>query len=472
MLRAVFFILFFAGFVPTTFFAAKFSLTPKGVLGCAVSLTGPIEKGDADRLKAFLAENNFPEWDQYRTGRICLDSPGGSFSEGVELAKLFNTQGFGTGVEAGKRCESACALAFMGGTKIGDEEFRSPHRVLHPRAKLGFHAPNLSIPDQQYAKEAVNRAFLIAIEGIADILEARAAGQLVMPQSLLIEMLRTPADKMHWVENVGEAAGWEIALTPVVLPNIEVGQLTGTLCWNLYATLSKRVFSNHDEADIDGNPTVLGNLLDIRDSQSGLSFERDILDGPDVPKCEVTLFEPYNQSSGHGFGRFPDSFGSSSATIWPFMFHSAGTKLVDLPIGLDSAAKKVRIAAKGHSAAQPVKRDVPMACWHSLPRARIVNVKNFVNLRQSARFDGRIIREVPLGEVVALTNHRRPVFIATTPARRQECEAVCTAVNAGRRDTATVSAARTCVAEHAVWYEITDSFGNRGFVSRIFLGGG
>ena len=104
--------------LPTSLPAAEFSRANGGDLRCSLSLSGPIEPGDADDLKTFLAQNGIQEWDLYRKDRICLDSPGGSFSEGVKLAKLFNLRGIGTGVEAGKRCESACALAFMGGTSV------------------------------------------------------------------------------------------------------------------------------------------------------------------------------------------------------------------------------------------------------------------------------------------------------------------------------------------------------------------
>lgn len=96
-------------------------------------VTGPIDLGFADRLRAHLDADS----EGYR---VRLDSPGGNLVEGLAVGRLIRERGLHTevgslrtgdyGLElAPGACASACAIAFLGGAA----------RSLSDPAALGFH---------------------------------------------------------------------------------------------------------------------------------------------------------------------------------------------------------------------------------------------------------------------------------------------------------------------------------------------
>lgn len=206
-------------------------------LKCFATLSGPILPGDADKLHAFLAETYsanrggevagiaIPDiYTDFQLGaRICLDSPGGSLAEAVRMADVLlggrdgdeeNLTGIGTAVSAGARCESACAVFFLaGGQWISSHLGRRADRVLHVAGKLGFHAPAIAVPDQNYSKNSVEKAFDTALASIAAVGERMSF--LRMRHSLLQLMLDTPPSQMSYVETIGQAAEWNIQLEGV-----------------------------------------------------------------------------------------------------------------------------------------------------------------------------------------------------------------------------------------------------------------
>lgn len=98
----------------------------------SVYLEGEIDAADPGRLETLIATNRMT------SASIYLDSPGGSLSAAMEIARLIRRNGFWTHVgsyapEASKprpgRCVSACVLAYAGGR----------WRFLHANASLGVH---------------------------------------------------------------------------------------------------------------------------------------------------------------------------------------------------------------------------------------------------------------------------------------------------------------------------------------------
>jgi hypothetical protein len=85
--------------------------------GC-VTLSGPIEPGDRQRLRAFMAEQRQARWD---LNCIDLNSPGGDVAAAVLIAAFVNgrpedqSDQLLTTIHAGDTCASACALIFFAG---------------------------------------------------------------------------------------------------------------------------------------------------------------------------------------------------------------------------------------------------------------------------------------------------------------------------------------------------------------------
>ena len=109
-------------------------------------LAGKIVSGDFDRFYALArdlnltAKPNSGEPVNTAVSALCLDSPGGKWIEGRQIALFVHKYGIATRVLAGTECYSSCALVFMAGRSLGGE-VDGPRRILHVQGRLGSHAP-------------------------------------------------------------------------------------------------------------------------------------------------------------------------------------------------------------------------------------------------------------------------------------------------------------------------------------------
>ncbi len=203
--------------------AAEISPETPDEMQCYITLQGPIEPGDVDLIRSalmnFLTDhpedstlfypNSMNSW-----RKVCFDSPGGSFEEGVEIAQYLHEERIGSAVASGAQCLSACAVAFMGGTNdTRGDGGTIPFRQLHPLGKLGFHSPFIEVPVRNYTSQIVQLAFEGALSNIALLLER--ADEMHIQRSLVIEMLATPSNEFSYIETVGDASRWGIAIAPV-----------------------------------------------------------------------------------------------------------------------------------------------------------------------------------------------------------------------------------------------------------------
>lgn len=203
---------------------------------CAIFLVGPIEQGDLSKLELAYdeydlhrSEMNPQYWqDDDQHIRICLNSDGGALSEGIKIARFLIDNGMGSVVLESASCQSACAVAFMGGTYFPeDDRGPLPFRVIYPSSILGFHAPSLNIPDSNYSAKVVKDAYATALVSVAQIEDIATDG--AFPRSLLIEMLKTNPDDMLIVDRVEQAVRWGIivasvqAIQPLTSDLVQVG---------------------------------------------------------------------------------------------------------------------------------------------------------------------------------------------------------------------------------------------------------
>ncbi|MCB8840244.1 hypothetical protein [Aurantimonas sp. VKM B-3413] len=118
--------------------AATFSVSRQDGGRPLITLAGTIGQGDADRLRALLARAEGKEKLRYNA-TVALNSPGGSFLEGMALGQLFRENMLKTVVRSSDACLSACALAFLGGSETLPNGF-TIRRILEPGGRLAFHA--------------------------------------------------------------------------------------------------------------------------------------------------------------------------------------------------------------------------------------------------------------------------------------------------------------------------------------------
>lgn len=188
--------------------AADFTLGGNAEMECYATLSGVIARGDTERVALAL--------DQSNTGPVCLDSPGGLWAEGISLMELFYERAIPTAIAAGARCESACAVAFLGGSTraLNVVPFRA--RFLHVNGHLGFHAPYVEVPPGQYDQATVLAAFAKAMEVVTEL--TAWSERLALPDAFLVRMFGTPYDDMDMIDTVGKASELSVQLVGHSLP--------------------------------------------------------------------------------------------------------------------------------------------------------------------------------------------------------------------------------------------------------------
>ena len=135
-----------------------------------IEISGVIEKGDTDKLQALVETSGFSECIAEGlcpyNNTISLNSPGGNLVEALKLGEFIAAQNFNTLIAKGAVCESACALAFLGGY-TNYEGFFFPRRYVHETATLGIHRPYFRLPDRSYSSEEVGSIVEIVNAGVS-----------------------------------------------------------------------------------------------------------------------------------------------------------------------------------------------------------------------------------------------------------------------------------------------------------------
>lgn len=441
------------------------------VMGCAVRVSGLITDGAAGRLRNLLetidplTDGGMFESKRWNSGnhgfRVCFDSPGGSLTEGIKMARVIKELYFGTAVPEGAICESACAIAFMAGMQMTESDYEGApslvDRVLHPKGVLGFHAPSLSISDGTYNKKVVSSAYAIALKSVSEILDLIEEIRIDFPQSLLREMLATPPEQMLRVDTVEQAIKWGINAAPTRFSGLPLMVIFEEKC-------GKYGGGSQD--------------IDEFYSQIELTFIDERSD-PHYPEISVRLAVPTGfgmefsnpcyvvfSLSGTREKYLSDQMGFMGIRggTYPFATYPAKTRLSSLPAPDFSADMALIESFRGN---QNLKVEFE-SCWLSSPVVRVSNVNEYVNLRSQPDFSARIIREIPLGEQARPMRYENLTVIGGDQ-NRQSCVKACQAFSANRDDSTARDRALECIEDNMLWYKITDARGNRGWVSRKFL---
>jgi hypothetical protein len=207
--------LLFLGFACTPLQAASIEL---GGGGCDIKLSGEIVEGDAAKLRAALSEaerlNALGEPNSRLT--LCLDSPGGSFTEALEMIDAMRRSqesifyDMSTYVDAETQCYSACALVFLAGSSLSDYDIE-PFRTMHVRAKLGLHAP-FGTQGTVVSQQAADAYFKAGMSAVTKLM--KTLGQELLPDSLRLEMLAHMGggSDVFEIDTIDKAGRWNIGL--------------------------------------------------------------------------------------------------------------------------------------------------------------------------------------------------------------------------------------------------------------------
>lgn len=201
-----------------------------------IEITGEIKADDVAQIEALLEEGKRLRGqygDILNFFEAHLNSPGGSFKAGIDIARLFNRYQVPTKVNAGSECLSACAVIFMSGYWAGYEGPNTRARHVVWPARLGFHRPFLgkvnpvitpgvlaqTNPDELAAIFA--EEFFAAFDaGNALIQEMLEVDPGAWSTELLVDMLTATSQGTNaafvYLESVEDALSWDITVGGVV----------------------------------------------------------------------------------------------------------------------------------------------------------------------------------------------------------------------------------------------------------------
>ncbi len=137
---------------------------------CAVTFYGEIKLGDENVFNALTPD--------CKGGGVLLKSEGGSLVAGLRIGELIREKGLETAVAFDARCASACALAWLGGTK----------RYMSTSSWIGFHAA-YTLDDLGTANES----------GIGNALVGAYMTTLGLPKSAVIFAASAKPNEMNWL---------------------------------------------------------------------------------------------------------------------------------------------------------------------------------------------------------------------------------------------------------------------------------
>lgn len=289
-------------------------------MGCMATLSGTIVSGDLERVQEALSER--PRY----AGKLCLNSGGGSYHEGLRLAAWFREEYVATAIGRNAHCESACAIAFMGGTAFTESDIGDlPDRTLHPLGMLGFHAPRLVVPDGNYAKDNVSEAYDTAISSIEGLM--RMASSIWFQQTLTVEMLATQPRYMRYIKTVGEASQWGIAISPV----IERRQITINDIWRACANIDGFLLDktpNVERGDDDGITASLNNGEFRAEVENG--FRQEGATGCNISYA-VANTSAYREFDWGGYASINDIW-----PLWAYQFYTPETPIKQIALKNDT----------------------------------------------------------------------------------------------------------------------------------------
>jgi hypothetical protein len=135
-----------------------------------VLVKGKMVAGDIDTFRTKTAG--------VQNALVIFHSDGGHLIAGIEIGKMIRLKNYFTAVPSGSRCASACAIAWLGGTR----------RFLDGNAKIGFHAA------------FVVRSGQASETGVGNALLGSYLGQLGLPEAAIVYITKAAPNSMTWLD--------------------------------------------------------------------------------------------------------------------------------------------------------------------------------------------------------------------------------------------------------------------------------
>lgn len=499
---------FFLGFCFAVFLSsAALSATISDVESevCQVRLSGQILKGDADVLRdLYLAKGLFEGG--VHGEALCLESPGGALAEALKMGRFLHDYGIRTRLEEGASCLSACAVLFMLGTQYEDHGAGDGHnadRRMHVTARLGFHRPELRLPEGgSVANEQLERAYDLAIQTALEYIRLANLSSLretYIPSDLIEVMMERYGEDYFYIDTVGKAGRWNIGLDGVMPPRVMDAVSAVNACNNL-AVWQLRYQESYSAYDPEGQVEALtdgplGLVLAVMGDMGQMDLHHACLlrlhaDGEDDygrvgPQLDACGFMD-GEAVTIGAGRCEDlSAADPTKDRWETKLTTGGrigaiallppdTRLVDA----EGASRAIEARARDwqNRVREPGLVSLRLRCSGLDMPARVRGVSEFTNLRASPGFDSEVIAEVPLdARVMSLATGVQRWEMP--PGASDSCRQVCDWMRPGPDGVKALNSALggdfetvdQCFEDNQIWYHVETEGGQTGYVSGKFL---
>jgi hypothetical protein len=162
----------------------------------AVAAVITVREQTPDRPSVVVVEGSLAEFDEDQfavkatplsSAFVAFSSDGGSLLAGLRIGEAIRRKGFSTIVPDGRRCASACALAWLGGVE----------RFIGMSGKISFHAAYESPSDESDVGTAVVNAYL---------------SKIGLPYEAVTYITQAASNEMTWL-NMSDAAQRGIKVT-------------------------------------------------------------------------------------------------------------------------------------------------------------------------------------------------------------------------------------------------------------------
>ncbi|MGP6090084.1 hypothetical protein [Antarctobacter jejuensis] len=447
--------------------------------GCTAMLTGQITTGDTTRLRALLGGDAEGFASRFINDAVtfCLDSPGGNLLEGLKLAQEMRHAGIQTHVPAGATCLSACALAFLGGSRLGAEDAITHRfqRSIHATARLGFHAPGLEFDAGSYTEKQIKDAFTVAIKATAEVFsrldELGITRQFALDFFAVAEGTFYEIDTPERVEEVGIGVTG-LAPLPRRIPNDRIVQICGMKFEtfgteryedpDLYVSIVRR-----DLMDLPADPPL---------SQRSALMLATTAEGTlmwDV--CEVRwqadavdIFGPSLQLRHHvledfDFLEFRNPKLPSRQSVLNELTRPAADTANMSPLLASAPGASLKSLASGQ---QPHFEGISaVTCAPIAASYEVHQVQNFSNLRAAPGYTATVLKEVPKG---ARVTPQSPDLQATA-ILTEKCDRACRPAERGSIQPGELWETASCLRSDDVWWHVRANDGVTGWMSSKYL---
>ncbi len=179
------------------------------ILAHKLRLTGMIETGDAEKLRAILSKLPVPApgTPEGPLTTIELSSLGGSLTEAFEIGALFRKFKVVAVVRSKDICLSSCAMAFLGGNAFRLPSVYPTECNLEIGGKVGFH--NFSLNRNGLREVTSEDPVASRLQGFADARGGAAqlvryAADLGLPPTFVSGLIGRPVEDFLFIETVGQ----------------------------------------------------------------------------------------------------------------------------------------------------------------------------------------------------------------------------------------------------------------------------